>query len=114
MRVEHYDFGQIIITGQHYSKDVIIWPERVYSPWWRKEGHCLYLEDLQDLLQTPPKKLIIGTGYYGRMRVPQDTLDALHAQGIETYVGKTGDAVTELNRLGQEAARIVAAFHLTC
>lgn len=62
MRVEHYDFGQITIAGQDYSKDVIIWPDRVYSPWWRKEGHCLYLEDLRDVLQTPPAKLIIGTG----------------------------------------------------
>jgi hypothetical protein len=58
--------------------------------------------------------LVIGTGYYGRMQVPEDTLDALRSAGVDVRVERTGEAVAELNRLQHECARIVGALHLTC
>jgi len=48
------------------------------------------------------------------MKVPQETLAALSQAGIPVRLAKTGDAVSEFNRLQQEYARIVAALHLTC
>ena len=41
MRIDRYAFGNIVIDGKAYTKDVIIFPDRVYSPWWRKDGHFL-------------------------------------------------------------------------
>jgi hypothetical protein len=114
MTVDAYSFGEIRIGGERYTSDVIVWPGRVKSPWWRAEGHNLCPADLDDVLRAPPKVLVIGTGYYGRMRVPPETLSALQAQGIEVHVGKTSEAVAALNRLARECADVVAAFHLTC
>ena len=114
MTVDAYSFGEIHIDGNPYTSDIIIWPDRVKSPWWRVEGHNLCLDDLDEVLSAPPKVLVIGTGYYGRMKVPPETLSALQTQGIEVHVGKTSDAVAKLNRLAQECADVVAAFHLTC
>ena len=71
-------------------------------------------DDLAEVLAAPPRVLVIGTGYYGRMAVPQETLAALRARGIEAHVSQTGEAVDEFNRLARECADIVAAFHLTC
>ena len=114
MAVEAYSFGHIQIDGAKYASDVIIYPQGVQAKWWRKEGHKLHPEDLSEVLAAPPEVLVIGTGYFGRMKVPQKTLDALHAKGIETHVAPTRAAIEEFNRLQREAARIVAALHLTC
>jgi hypothetical protein len=114
MNITHYAFGRITIDGREYTSDVIVFADRVYSPWWRKEGHKLYLEDLPEVLTEAPIVLVIGTGYFGRMAVPQETLDALHARGIQTRIASTRDAIDEFQRLQQEAAHVVAALHLTC
>lgn len=115
MPVEDYAFGRITIDGHAYSKDVLVLPGRgVHSPWWRREGHNLAPEDLTDVLADPPETLVIGTGHNGNMAVPEQTLAALRDCGVEPWVGRTGEAVAELNRLQERSSRIAAALHLTC
>ncbi|MGD2074695.1 MAG: MTH938/NDUFAF3 family protein [Gammaproteobacteria bacterium] len=114
MAIDAYAFGEIRIGGRPYTSDVIIWPDHVTCPWWRAQGHVLAADDLAPVLAAPPRVLVIGTGYYGRMTVPKETLDALQARGIEVHVGRTGEAVDELRRLAEKSADIVAALHLTC
>lgn len=114
MKIDHYSFGRIGVGGRDYDADVIIFPDRVQERWRRREGHRLALEDLETVLADAPQLLVVGTGYFGRMRVPEGTLESLRAAGIEVRVSKSADAVSEFNRLQKECARIVAALHLTC
>lgn len=114
MTIDAYAFGEIRIDGTPYRSDVIIWPDRVKCPWWRGQGHVLAADDLAEVLAAPPRLLVIGTGYYGRMAVPRETLAALQAQGVEVHVGRSSEAVEAFNRLARECADVVAAFHLTC
>lgn len=114
MSIEKYQFGHITIDGREYDHDVIVFPRRVRADWWRKHGHRLDVEDLVEVFREPPQVLVIGTGYFGNMAVPQATLAALHERGIETRVLRTGEAVAEINRLQRELARVVGALHLTC
>ena len=114
MMVDTYEFGHIVVDGQPYDHDVLIFPRRVRANWWRREGHRLGLEDLKEVLEEPPAVLVIGTGYYARMVVSPPTLEALRKRGIDTRVLPTRDAVEELNRLQREMARVVGALHLTC
>jgi hypothetical protein len=114
MNIDSYTFGKISVDGKPYTSDVIIYPDHVKSPWWRKAGHNLETADLAELLEAPPAVLVIGTGFYGRMQVPAETREALQACGIEIHIGTTTEAVTELNRLARECADVVAALHLTC
>jgi hypothetical protein len=114
MQIDNYSFGHIDIEGHAYNADVIIFPDHVQESWWRQEGHRLAREDLDTVLAEKPEMLVVGTGYYGRMQVPEETLDTLRSAGIDVRVEKTGSAVEEFNRLQQECARIVAALHLTC
>ena len=114
MTIDAYTFGEIRIDGEPYRSDVIIWPDHVKCPWWRARGHVLATDDLEEVLAVPPKVLVIGTGYYGRMTVPEETLSTLREQGIELHVSGTREAVDEFNRLARGCANIVAAFHLTC
>ena len=114
MHIDQYRFGHIDIEGQSFDADVISFPDHVQERWWRREGHHLAQEDLETVLAEKPEVLVVGTGYYGRMQVPEDTLEVLRSEGIDVKVEQTSSAVAEFNRLQRECARIVAALHLTC
>ena len=60
--------------------------------------------------------LIVGTGAYGRMAVPEATRRWLAAQGIEVHIAPTSEAAKLLNELlaADPAGRVAGAFHLTC
>lgn len=114
MKITHYEFGRIDVEGKTYTCDVIIASGHVKDGWWRKEGHRLHIEDLDEVVAARPQVLVVGTGYYGNMVVPQKTKAYLNSKGIEVQSFKTGDAIKAFNGLQQEYARIVAALHLTC
>jgi hypothetical protein len=114
VRITGYHFGEIEIDGRTYSADVIITPERVVDSWWRAQGHRLAVADLAEALAAKPEILVVGTGYYGRMAVPEETRRHLQAEGVRLREARTGEAVAEFNRLEQESTRVVAALHLTC
>ena len=92
MKIESYDFGRIVIDGTAYSSDVIIYPDRVDAGWWREEGHSLSLKDIQRVFEYEPRAIIIGTGFYGAMSVPQNVQDCIISKGIELVINNTKDA----------------------
>ena len=111
--IKSYRFGEIIIDGRSYRKDLIIKPDGVIPNWWRGEGHQLAVEDLAELVDAPPEILVIGTGMSGLMHVPLDVLTALAARGIEVIVEGSDEAWRTYNALRLEK-RIALAIHLTC
>jgi len=114
MLIEKYSFGSINIEGTIYKKDVIIFPERVYSPWWREKGHSLSINDLNEVISYNPEILIIGTGAYGVMDVPDSSIEFLRDKGIEVRVSNTKDAVNLFNKEIEIGKNVVACLHLTC
>ena len=113
MHIDNYSFGSITVNGNRYSKDVIIFPDRVFSPWWRGEGHLLQNNDLMDVVKSGISELVIGTGYYGVMKVPSEVIEYLNQKGITATIEKTPEAVESYNRVISKRAAI-AALHLTC
>lgn len=111
-RIESYAFGHITVDGEEHTRDVIVLPERVVGNWWRRDGHGLVLEDLEDVLDELPERLILGTGAYGRLHPDHGALDALRGRGIEVEVLPTEEAVRRYGALNP--ARTAAALHLTC
>jgi len=111
MRIEGYSFGNIVIEGKTYTKDVIIFPDRVLSPWWRREGHFLQMADLGEVLKESPGVLVIGKGYSGLMAVPDEVIKGLESMGFIVKVSKTTEAVDIYNA---SQGRSIAALHLTC
>ncbi len=112
MRIDAYSFGKIVVDGESYQSDVIVFPDRVMPHWRRRQGHSLCLEDLAAVLDFRPRLLILGTGAMGAMRVPAETLAALGERGMEVVAAKTSLAVERFNR--EADAATVAALHLTC
>jgi len=111
--IESYGFGRMRIDGVTYTSDLIIFPDRVKSDWWRIEGHRLHIEDLAEVLRAKPETLVVGTGYYGLMKVLPETESHLRAEGIRLITEKTGKAYRIYNDLSR-SGRVAGAFHLTC
>lgn len=111
--IESYSFGSITVDGKTYSSDLIIYPERIDSSWWRKVGHSVCLEDLEAVLEYEPEILIFGKGKPGYMDVPKRVQDELRRRGIEIRIFNTTEAVKEFNK-SYKLKKIVAALHLSC
>jgi hypothetical protein len=116
MTIDGYAFGRITVDGRDYTSDVIVLPAGVRDGWWRKEGHSLAVADLDAVAEAAPAVLVVGTGYYGRMAVPQETRRWLAARGIEVRIAPTSEAAALLNELleANPGGNIAGAFHLTC
>ena len=112
--IDSYDFGQIVINGQRYTSDVIVFPDRVKADWWRKEGHQLCVEDIEEALKEKLDVLVVGTGYSGLVKVLPETEKYVRSKGVELFVQRTGEAYKTFNRLVQSGKRVIAVLHLTC
>ena len=111
--IDSYDFGRVFIDGQHYNRDLIVFPDKVKAGWWRKEGHRLQIADLKEVFEAKPEVLVVGTGYSGMLGVPPETRKNVESEGIQLVVQKTAEACQTFNRL-VESRKVVAALHLTC
>lgn len=114
MRIEKYEFGEIVIKGKRYIKDLIIFPEKIKENWWRKEGHRVRMEDLEEIIKYNPQFLIIGTGYSGMMEVPGALIEKIEKMGIKVIVKPTKEAVQLFNEYIEKNKKVVCALHLTC
>ncbi len=111
-RIDDYSFGRIVIDGNEETRDVIVLPERVVRNWWRKDGHSLVLDDLREVLDELPLRLVVGTGASGQLHPEQATIQKLEDRGVTVEVLPTAEAVARYRELNP--AETAAALHLTC
>ena len=111
--VDSYSFGRMEISGKIYTSDLIVFPNKINPSWWRKTGHRLCLEDLQEIFEEKFDVLIVGTGYSGLMKVDKDVIQHAKSTGFDIIIENTKKAV-ELFNVISEKKNTIAAFHLTC
>lgn len=95
--IESYSFGCMVVDGQTYASDLIIFPKKINTSWWRKSGHRLCLEDLEDVFEEEPEVLVIGTGFNGLMKVDEEVKSEAQGKGIALIIEKTEKAVQKFN-----------------
>lgn len=110
--IRDYRFGHVLIDGRPETRDVIVLPTRVVRNWWRRDGHALVLEDLDEVLGELPERLLVGMGAASRMRPDPAMLERLRERGIEAECLPTDRAVTRFGEL--DPTGTAAALHLTC
>ena len=111
--IENCHFGEITISGISYSKDLIIFPDKIYDHWWRSKGHFLSIKDLGIVIHYKPDILFIGTGMYGLMKTDKNIIHQLKETGIKRInIGKTKIMCEHYNN--EKSLKKVAALHLTC
>jgi hypothetical protein len=111
-RLQDYSFGHIVVDGKEETNDLIVLPGRVVTNWWRREGHSLAIEDLDEVQDDLPEKLILGTGAHARLRPTRAVIEELERRGIDVEVLPTDEAVRRYGELDERHA--AAALHLTC
>ena len=111
-RIQRYDFGHVTVDGEELTRDVIVLPGRVVANWWRDQGHHLILDDLAEVIDELPERLIVGTGAMGRMQPDPKAMWALEERGVHVESMPTADAVRRYGELDPE--HTAAALHLTC
>ena len=109
-----YSFGQIEVEESRYTSDLIVFEDEVHAPWVRRQGHSLTAEDLHWLLDRKPDSIIVGTGAYGVLAVPQKLIDELSEKGVELVCLRTAAAAESYNERTQKGERVAACLHLTC
>lgn len=107
-----FRFGRLEVDGQEETRDLIVLPHRVLRRWWRRDGHALVLEDLEEVWEELPERLIVGMGASSQMRPDPGMLASLQERGIEVECLPTDRAVDRFREL--DPARTAAALHLTC
>jgi len=111
--IDSYRFGLVVIGGERYSTDVIIFPDRVRDNWRRLSGHRLCLDDIVDIISEKPEVIIVGTGVAGLMKVLPEVQQAVDNQGIKLIKLTTDKACRIYNQLCN-SVKVVAALHITC
>ncbi len=111
--IRSYTFGSINIDGKVYRTDVLVFPDRINSQWWRQAGHLLNERDLKEVFDFKPEILVIGTGASGLMKVEESLKQTLEDKNIEFIIKRTPEAVDAFNLL-RVSKRTAAAFHITC
>jgi hypothetical protein len=115
MHIDSYSFGRIEVDGTPYAKDVIIVRGEVLSPWCREAGgHVFAPDDLQTVIDAAPGTVVLGTGFFGMVKVRDETLGAFDARGTRVVVEKTSRATEVFNCLSAAGVDVAAALHLTC
>lgn len=114
-RIESYSPGRVVVDGVELHRDVIVLPDRVLTEWWRREGHSLAMEDLDDVLEDLPERLILGCGYASQLQPDPAVLETLRERGVKVEALPTDEAVERYQELeARNPAAVAAALHLTC
>ena len=114
MQIDSYSFGSMTVDGRAYNSDLIIFPDKVKSNWWRKGGHSLAIDDLGEIIGYKPDLLIVGKGAAGAMEIPASTREFLKEQHTELIDKNTDEATRLFNEEVKKEKIVIGAFHLTC
>ncbi len=113
-KIEIYLFGKIKINEKIYKEDLVIFPNKTISKFTPKDSHFLTLNDLKEVFDSKPKILIIGTGYFGFVKLSEEVLEYCKHSKIELIELKNEEAVEKYNSLCEKESNLVLAIHLTC
>lgn len=117
MKVQWIAFGWLKIEGQSYNHDVVIEAGQVRerdkkaSTFHRgRYGHTPL--STEEAIPWGGKRLIIGTGAYGRLPIMPQVYEEAQRRGVEIVAVPTPQACKLLSDLDREEA--YAILHVTC
>ena len=117
MRIEYPAFGRIIVDGVEYDHDIVIEAgavtarsKRPSKPLRSRYGHTP-LSEAETIPWSHPR-LIIGSGYSGRLPITPGVHESATAQGVTLEVMPTAEACAMLRDL--DTVDCNAILHVTC
>ena len=117
MDVEYPGFGVIVVDGVRYEHDVVIEDGAVRArdkapskSAKARFGHTPL--SAGEAIPWSKPRLIIGSGYSGRLPIMDAVMDAADAEGVTIEILPTADACAVLRDL--DGAHVNAILHVTC
>jgi hypothetical protein len=114
MHADHYEFGSITIDGTRYDHDLVIESgairkrkKKPSKPLKAKYGHTPL--SAEEEIPLTNRRLIIGTGAYGKLPVLEEVYDVAGKRGVAVETMPTEEAARHLD--DPETDFIL---HLTC
>jgi len=116
--IDSYEFGKIVVDGKEHTNDIIIFPDYIKEKWWRKEGHLLQAEDLEEIWNLGNNNinsLIVGQGADRIMKIDQGVREKCKKLNIVLIAKKSDEACNFYNNLDDnDKNETVFTIHLTC
>ena len=115
MHFDKFSFGTLQIDGRTYEQDVVIERGEIRK---RKKGPSKKFRDefghtplsIAEKIPWKCKRLVIGTGAYGRLPVMKEVKVEAERRHVELVVVPTREAL----RLIESESRANAILHVTC
>jgi hypothetical protein len=116
-RIIDASWGRIEVEGLGVVKDLKAWPGGGREWDWGETGtrHSPGIQpaDAEELLEYGATVVVLSRGMDQQLGVPEATVAALTARGVEVHVAETSAAVELYNSLVGSAA-VGGLFHSTC
>ncbi|RLI31889.1 hypothetical protein DRO51_02985 [Candidatus Bathyarchaeota archaeon] len=118
VRIDSLSFGSIVIDGKKYRHDVIIYPsgmvKRRKGGFLMFGGHNIRKDEIEELYNSNPEVIIIGTGTSGKAKLSEEGKSFLKDKGLEVFEASSYEAVKKFNELTSLGKKVGAIFHVTC
>jgi hypothetical protein len=117
-KITHLSWGRLEVEGQGSSfKDAKLFPGGAREWDWNETGTDhepgIQPADVEELLEHGATTVVLGKGFYERLKVRQETLQKLEERNVTAHVEQTEEAVRLYNELS-ESERVGALIHSTC
>ncbi len=117
MEINYPGFGTVEVAGERFDHDVVIEDGEVRA---RDKGPSKSLKartghtplSASENIPWSKRRLIVGSGYSGRLPVLDEVRDEAAALGVELLVVPTSEACELLAELDE--AEVNAVLHVTC
>lgn len=116
-KISHVSWGRIEVENGASFKDAKLYPGGARGWDWSETGTShdpgVRISDVEELLEGGAETVVIGTGFYERLGVCEETFDLLRSKGVAVCVEQTEEAARLHNEL-REKQRVGSLIHSTC
>ena len=110
--IESVGFGEIKVKGKTYYSDVVIdWEGNIEL---RKKSHVFDINEFARLLERKPEIIVIGTGFSGCVKIPEEVIEVSKEKGVKLFPEQTEKAMDVFNAFISEKRKAIAVIHTTC
>ena len=116
--IQRTTFGSITIDGDVFKHDVVIRLDGRVKKRKKKlsksiygTSHTISLDEAKYVYEAGAKRLIVGGGQFGRVRLSDEAADYLRHKGCRVTLSPTPEAMQAWN---EAEGHLIGLFHVTC
>lgn len=111
-------WGKMEIDGLGSGKDFKLWPGGGRRWDWTEfgtdHGSGIHEDEVSELIANRCDTVILTTGRFKRLKIPETTVRILERQGIEVIVTDTENGIELYNQYIEKGIGVGGLFHSTC